>query len=148
MASDEVSFEDKGDIPVPDKGDITTEKVKASVKKKIQKEVIEQEVRKEEGAEKAPVSAMTKDVPQLLFRIGAKVIQCPKFELDDGEASTMATHLNILFPISGKLASVIVIVMITLNKVYICMDAIQARFRRSSVEPQAPPKPNLPEPIS
>ena len=103
--SDEVAFEHTGDIAIPDKGDINEEKMIASVKKKIQKEVIEDSVRKEEGAEKEKAGTMTKDVPQLVFKICSKAIACPKFELDDSEAATMATHLNVLIPLSGKMAS-------------------------------------------
>jgi hypothetical protein len=146
----EITFEDKGDIDVPEKGDVNTEKMAAEVRKKVQKENIETVVRKEEGAEK-PVEkkgSMTKDVPQLVFKICAKVIGCKNFELDDSDAQTFATHLNILIPIEGKLASLVVLVMITLNKVYICMDVITAKFASKGALEERGQKPSdLPEPL-
>lgn len=144
--SDEIGFEDKGNIEIPEKGDIRREKMISDVKKSLTREQIKDEVKDETGMSEKK-GALTKDVPQLVFKMGAKLIGCPKFELDDSEANTMATHLNILLPLDGKLASVVVVVMITLNKVFVCMDAISAKFKRSSIEKEEE-KPNLPEQLS
>jgi len=132
----EISFENKGNIEVPDKGDIRTEKMVEASKKAVDREQIDAEVRKELGAEKgeAAKGSFTKDVPQLVFNLAAKWIDCPRFALDDQEAQTFATHLNIVLPIGGKAASVVILIMITLNKVLLCMDAIKAKFAPPQIE--------------
>ena len=129
MANEEIGFIDVGKSDVADKGNVVEEKMRADITKKIQKEGIETEVRQETGTEKTAASgSFTKDVPQLMFRIIADVIECPKFRLDDSEAATFAQHLNILLPLDGKIASLVVILMITLNKVFACLDAIKKKF--------------------
>jgi hypothetical protein len=136
--SDEVGFTDHGKIAVPEKGDIATERIVADINKKITKETLEAGIRQETGTAPEKKGTMTKDVPQMVFRIAASVIGCKKFELDDEEASTIAANLNILIPIEGKIAALVVIVMITLNKVYICLDAIKLKFGTKPVEEAAP----------
>lgn len=145
---DEMGFEDKGNIIVPEKGDVRTEKMVSDVKKGITKDQIKDELKQESGAVEPKKGSLTKDVPQLMFKVVAKTINCPKFELDDSEAQTMATHLNILLPIEGKVASVVVILMITINKVYTCMDAITAKLRPASIEEKPPQQPPMNEPLS
>lgn len=125
---DEISFEHKPDIKVPDKGDVRQERVIESIEKKMNREQTEAELRGEAGEEpKEKKGSLTKDVPQMIFRICGGFIDCKKFELTDDEAQIMATHLNILLPLEGKIVSVVVILMIVLNKVYQCMDAIKNR---------------------
>lgn len=127
--SPDIGFTDLGDKKIPDKGEIRTEQMTEDIEKKLTKQQLEKQIKTDAGIEPERIAkgSFTKDVPQLLFRFGAAAIPCPKFNLTDEEAQTFATHLNILLPIEGKLASIVVIVMITLNKVYQCMDAIQAR---------------------
>lgn len=143
--ADEIGFEDKGNIDVTEKGDIRTEKLVSEVSKNLTRKQIKEEIEGESGAVQKKGS-MTKDVPQLMFKIGAKFIGCPNFELDENDAQTFATHLNILFPVEGKITSVIVLLMITINKVYICMDAIQAKFKPKQLEKEED-KPVLSEQI-
>jgi len=145
----DISFEDKGKIEIPDKGDIREEKMVEQSKKTIEKEAIDQAVREELGAEKGQAArgSFTKDVPQLVFRFCAKAIDCPRFELDDQEAQTFATHLNIVLPIGGKAASFVILIMITLNKVVICLDAIKKKFSPPPLE-REPARPDLGEQIS
>lgn len=144
---DEISFENKGNIEIPDKGDIRQERVVEGVKKTIQREQIDQVVREAEGAEKKQAKgSFTKDVPQLIFKIGAKQINCPRFELTEQEAETFAEHLNIVLPVSGKAASIVILIMITLNKVFICMDAIKEKMQ-PKIE-REPPRQDLPEQLS
>jgi len=143
--SEEISFKDEGKIEVPEKGNVIEEKMAATVRKKIMQENIDATIREEEGAEKVqPKGSFTKDVPQMAFKICAKLINCPKFELSDEEAQTFSTHLNIVLPISGKVASLVVLVMITMNKVLACMDAIQKRLapklEKTVEEPALPPQ--------
>lgn len=127
----EISFEHKPDKTVPDKGNIREEEMTEDIAAKLKKQQLEKDMKVAAGVEpeKEKKGSFTKDVPQLLFRFGAAAIPCPKFNLTDEEAQTFAYHLNILLPIEGKLASIVVIVMITLNKVYQCLDAIQARAK-------------------
>jgi len=127
--SEEIKFEHKGNIAIPEKGDPVTEKMIQDINKKIVKEGLEGEIREATGTEKesSKKGNITKDVPQVVFRIIAAQIPCKKFELDDSEAETIAANLNILLPVDGKIAALIIIVLIVLNKVYVCLDAINAR---------------------
>jgi hypothetical protein len=127
----DISFDHLPDKKIPDRGEIRTEQMTEDIEKKLTKQQLEKQIKTDAGLEPEKVvkGSFTKDVPQLLFRFGAAAIPCPKFNLTDEEAQTFATHLNILLPLEGKLASIVVIVMITLNKVYQCMDAIQARSK-------------------
>ena len=126
---DEVSFEDLGAVPVPPKGDIKTEAVIDKVTAKIEREEVETVVRKDTGTEKEkPKAPIPPDVPKMIFRIVAHAIECPKFELDDEEARTVAHHLTILIPFEGKIISLIVILMVVANKTLTCMEAIKKKF--------------------
>jgi len=127
--TEEIGFKDLGNKDVPDKGDIKEERMEEQIVQKITKEEKEKEIRKETGTEPPAKGSFTKDVPQLVFRFIGSTIPCQKFELTDSEAETFAEHLNILIPLEGKLASVVVLIMITINKVYQCMDAIRARSK-------------------
>jgi hypothetical protein len=145
-----IGFQDMGASEVADKGDPVLEKMRAEVVKKVTKEGIEAEVRQETGTEKTEAKGnFTKDVPQLAFRIIGDVIECPKFRLDDDEAAKFAYHLNILLPLDGKIASLVVLLMITLNKVYVCLDAIKRKFAKpGDAADGLKQKENLPEPLA
>lgn len=149
--SEEIGFEDKGPIEVPTKGDIITENLIDKTKKKITREEIEKQVRAETGTEpEKPKTPIPADVPQLCFHAVAKLIDCPKFELDADEARTIAHHLTILIPIEGKMISVVVILMVVVNKVITCMDAIKRMFKpkeAETVEDKKEGPQNLPEQI-
>lgn len=151
VEKDTPSYQDTGEIKdVPVKDDVKTSKVIADEMDKINKDKIVGAVRTAAGieAKPEPVGTMTKDAPQIVFRLIGGVIGCKKFELDDAEAATMAAHLNILIPLSGKVASLVIILMITLNKVYICLDAIKAKFAQTSIGEESEKRPDLPEPLS
>ena len=151
VTGDTPAFEHTGDIAnIPLKDDVKTNKAIADETDRINRTRVQETVRiamGEQPEKPKPQGTMTKDCPQIVFRIIAGVIGCEKFNLDDNEAATMAEHLNVLIPLSGKAASVVIILMITLNKVYVCMDAIKAKLgRRAGIE-QQPDKPQLPEPL-
>jgi hypothetical protein len=147
--SDEIGFEDKGSIVIPEKGDVREEKIISDVSKGIQRDQIKTKLTEESGTAPEKKGTLTKDVPQVLFKMGAKFIDCPKFELDDQEAQTMATHLNILIPLEGKMVSLVVILMIVVNKMYVCMDAIKRKANKGALEEkEEKPAEKLPEAIS
>jgi len=154
IEKDEAEFAHTGDIPnLPPKDDVKTNKAIADETDRVNRARIQEKVRismGEQPAEPKPVGTMTRDCPQLIFRLAAKVIGCKQFELDDAEAQTMATQLNVLIPLSGKMAAFVVVMMITLNKVFICYDAIMRKFRKEPAEAkEAVAKPEeLPEPLS
>jgi hypothetical protein len=127
----DVSFQHLPDKTIPDKGNIREEEMTEDITRKIDKQEMEKDIRKatDTEPEKDKKGSFTKDVPQLAFRFVAVLIPCPKFNLSDEDATVFAEHLNILVPIGGKYASVIVLTMIILNKVFVCMDAIQARSK-------------------
>jgi hypothetical protein len=142
----EFGFEVTKEMPVADRGDIKTEKMIQKSTDTVMKEKIDSAVRGDLGAEKPRKGGMTKDVPQMVFRVAGSLIGCKKFELSDEEADQMATHLNILIPVEGKMVSVVFILLITLNKVYGCLDQIKAKFGAVPDDLQAgQQKPNLPE---
>lgn len=64
----------------------------------------------------------------------ADFIDCPKFNLSDEEAGIVAKHLTILLPFEGWMVSAIVILMVIINKVIICMDAIKKKFGKEKPE--------------
>lgn len=145
---EEIKFEHKGNIEIPDKGDVKTEKIVSDVEKKIAREQIEGAVRQDTGTAPDKKGTLTKDVPQAAFRILAGVIDCPKFQLTDDEAASFAANLNILIPVEGKIAALLVLILITLNKVWTCMDAIKMKFgQRGSLEEPQIKKKDLPEQI-
>jgi hypothetical protein len=128
-----IAFTDKGAVQVPEKEDIIEGGVRAGISRKLLKERVEGELRAEEGQDVGGATkkgGMTKDTPQVIFRLIGKVIQCPKFELDDQDATLMATNLNILLPLDGKIAALVIVIMITVNKVVICFDAIARLFAK------------------
>jgi hypothetical protein len=144
--TDDISFEIKKPVDIPEKGDPVTEKMIQDINKKIQKEGLEGEIREATGTEKeGKKTGVTKDVPQVIFRIIAAQIPCKKFELDDNEAETIAANLNILLPLDGKIAAILVITLIVLNKVYICLDAINAKMGKKKPDEEIGAK--LPEQI-
>jgi len=151
VEKDTPSFEHTGDIKdVPKKDDVKTSKVIADEMDKINKEKTVDAVRVSMGEEpkKAEVvGTMTKDVPQLIFKLAAGFIDCKRFELDDSEAQTMVTHLNVLLPLSGKAASIVIILMITLNKVLMCIDSIRAKMGAAPAEAAGEKRTDLPEPL-
>jgi hypothetical protein len=152
-AEDEnIAFTDKGKVEVPPRNDVIEEKLRSEIGKKLLKENIEGELRAEDGQEPAKKKGgMTKDTPQVIFKLVGKIIQCPKFELDDGEAQLMATNLNILLPLDGKMAALVIVLMITINKCYQCFDALSRMFGPKAPEPmktlQKQPSEPLPEQI-
>ena len=147
--AEEIKFEHKGNIEIPDKGDIKTEKIVADVEQKINREKIEGAVRQDTGTAPEKKGTLTKDVPQAAFRIIAGVIDCPKFMLTDDEAASFAANLNILIPLEGKLAALMVLILITLNKVWTCLDAIKLKFgRRGSLDEMPVKKEKLSEQLA
>lgn len=132
--TEDISFEHKKDVAIPEKGDIRTEKMVADAERKVQKDQIKGAVEEKEGVAKEKVGTLTHDVPQMGFRVIAGVIDCKRFELSEDEARIFAHHLNILLPLEGKVVSVFVLLMIVLNKVYICMDAIKRMQNKGSID--------------
>lgn len=147
--TDEIKFDHKGNVPVPEKEDPVTAKMTSEINKKIQKEGIESQVRQDTGTEKTATKTgtMTKDVPQVVFKIAAGMIPCKRFELTEEEAQLMATNLNILIPVEGKIMALLVIILITLNKVYACLDVLKSKMGTASVEAEKP-KEKLPDLIT
>jgi hypothetical protein len=142
----EVSFQDLGNVPVPEKGDIREEARVDRVTEKIAREEVEKAVRQETGTEKEkPKTPIPPDVPIICFKIAARFIECPKFELDEEEARILAHHLTILIPFEGKIISVIVILMVVANKVLACTDAIKKKFAPKPAPEEAPVKTYRPE---
>ena len=144
----EIEFKDLGKIPIPDKGDVKTEKMTAEIEKKITKEQLEGQIREDTGTAPEKKGTLTKDVPQMAFRIIGGFIDCKRFELSEDEAQIFATHLNILLPLEGKVISLFIILMIVLNKVYLCLDKIKAMQNKGGLEPEQPKRVDLPEPLS
>ena len=136
--AESIKFKDLGKIEVPEKSDVKEAKITSDVEQKIQREGIEQKVREETGTLPEKKGSLTKDVPQLIFRLCASGIDCKKFELSDDEAEIFAKNLNVLIPLDGKIAALVVLIMITVNKVLLCMDAIKAKFGTKEIDAGIP----------
>jgi len=139
-SDDEISFEVTGMKEAPPVVDPNTLKTRQQILQKIDREVTEDQVRDELGLKKEEYVPVPAEVPSLVFRFGAHIIQCPKFMLDDDEAKIFARHLQVLceaLHIKGWMWSLIVLLMIVLAKLFDCKDAIMKIFQKKTEETPA-----------
>lgn len=135
--SNEISFTDSADIETAELTDEATENMRDSVVGAIEREQMQKNVRAEMGITEKPTAAesVPPELPKMVFSIGAKVIGCDKFNLDEKEASTMATHLSIIVgPMNSKLYSLFIIISISISKVCDCWKKAKGLFNKSGGE--------------
>lgn len=139
--SEEISYDEKA---IPAKAvsplmDAEMEQMRNASIEKLEKAQMDKTVRAEAGITEIPKEpeSIPKELPQLAFKLGSKVIACEKFKLDDEEARILAKHLSIIVgSINSKIYSIIIVVVIVISKVTSCMDAIKSKFgkRKENIE--------------
>jgi hypothetical protein len=135
---DEVSFTEVPGAEATPRADAQTANLRNQVEKGLLKKDITKEVLAEKGIQTPPAkgSEIPKALPEMIFKIGARVIKCEKFALDDEEANVMAKHLTILTGgINSMAFSAVIILVIIGGKIIECFDAIKKK-----IESMFPPK--------
>ena len=132
---DEIGFERIDDKIVPNTfQDSDTQKMRTDAMKKLEKNQVEQQVRAEAGLTEIPKTpeSIPKELPKVVFQVGAKIIGCDKFQLTDDEAKMFAKHLSIIIgPVTTKIYSVIIILIVTISKVSDCTGKIKSKFSKN-----------------
>ena len=150
MPGDEISFEVvAGPNQVGDRADPQQAAMQNSVARSLDRQAAMDAEKERRGIptkeQKTQAAEIPPDVPKALFRIGAKIVECDKFKLDDEDARTFAKHLTILTGgVNSKIFSAIVILLIIFSKIAECFDAIKRKFfppkTGETAAPQAPEK--------
>lgn len=132
----EIGFDKQVPKEVPETfDDAEHQKLKRDAVKKLDRAQADQEVRAEAGITEIPKApeAIPKELPKLMFHVGAKIIHCEKFELEKDEAATVAKHLSIIIgPVSSKIYSVIIISMVAMSKVSDCFGKISDKLHKKN----------------
>lgn len=144
---DTPGFKDLGSMPIPDRENAEDAKTVKTELKSIRKGQVVKAVRKAAGEEDRKKTEIPASVPKLIFHLGAKFIDCEKFNLDEKEANLIAQQLTILIPIDGKIAPILIIIAIVVEKVVVCFDRIMLKFGKTEGLDKTVKKPDLPEPI-
>ena len=128
----EIGFENLGDVPLSEKGDVETDRIKEKAIRDLQVQQIKKQVTEQAGGgEKKKVTPIPKDLPRLVFRYGAKAISCEKFNTTNEENEILAKHLtNILGTMDSKIFSVVIILIIVIGKVVDCKDRVMSMFNK------------------
>lgn len=138
----EIGYEKQGNKEVPETFiDAEHEDMKDKAVHKLQQNQADQEVRAEAGITEIPkpVESIPKELPKLVFSIGAKAIHCEQFKLTPEEATMMAKHLSIIVgPISSRIYSGIIILMVTGSKISDCFGKISSKFSRNKNRDEDP----------
>lgn len=118
----EIGFEQKDALELPDVKDIETEKIKDSIVKKMERKQIEEKIAPKVEAEEKPIPP---DVPKLVFGAISKLIGCPAFNTDADENRTLARHLTTIFgKTDSRITSAIIILAIVIAKIVACKEPI------------------------
>ncbi len=135
--SEEIKFEEgdkKVALPV---ADVEEKQLRDDAIKHIEKkQVLEQE--KIKAGIKEPikeVESIPKELPNLFFKFGSKVLKCERFRTDDEENKIVAKHLsNIIGAQNSKVYSCVVIIIIIISKVSDCWGAVSKLLHRNKKE--------------
>ncbi len=131
---EEIVFD--GSIPAkttPELMDSETKILRDQAIKHIEKtQILEQE--KIKAGIKEPikeVESIPKELPNLFFKFGSKVLKCEKFRTDEEENKIIAKHLsNLIGAQNSKIYSLIVILIIISSKVSDCWEAVTKLIHR------------------
>lgn len=138
----EIGYEKQSDKEVPQTfEDAEHQQMKGKAIRKLEQSQADQEVRAEAGITEIPKApeSIPKELPKLMFKVGAKIIRCEKFELEPDEAKDMAKHLSIIIgPVSSKVYSVAIICIIIVSKVNDCFGKIKDKFTRNKDRDEDP----------
>lgn len=123
MSENDIGFDTSSDVPLGDIADDEKEVMMDSVKGSIEKEQMRKKVRADMGMTDTPKPAesIPPELPKMMFKIGAKIIGCDRFNLDPEEAKTFAKHASIIIgPVNSKIYSIFMVTIILLSKVNDC----------------------------
>jgi len=133
MSDEEIVFDPLPDLDLPPVKDLHKEDMTVQVGDQIDRARIKVKMTGTAApGTAAPVKPdIPPELPDLIFKIGAKALSCPAFALDADEARLVAKHLSIVCGgISSRLFSASMIGIIILSKILGCIDAIKAKFRK------------------
>jgi hypothetical protein len=128
VADNEVSYEVVPGAEITPRTDAKTQAIRNTVENNLlRKDITAEELAKRGVPQPVPPgSEIPKDLPQMMFKIGGRVIACEKMALDDEEARVYAKHLTILTGgINSKAFSALIILVITGGKIMECFGAIK-----------------------
>jgi len=135
--NDEIGYEE-GEMKVTPKiQDAELQKLRTEAIKRLEKAQVDKQIRAEAGLTEIPKEpeSIPKELPKMVFKLGAKIISCEKFNLDEEEAKVLAKHLSILIgAISSKWYSAIIIIIIVISKISDCFTGIKKMLKREKKE--------------
>jgi len=128
-----IEFEMMPDMEAPPIDDPNDEKEKIlkDLSQKYEKKRAEEEFRKAQGIEepKKKEDQVPAEVPDMLFKMGSKAIECDKFKLSPDEAKIITAHLNNLLPkFDSKILSAVIILIVIISKIISCTEAIKSKI--------------------
>lgn len=133
MTKDEISYEEIEKKITPELMDSETKALRDAAIKGIEKKQITEQEKIKAGIKEPikEVESIPKEVPNLFFKFGSKVLKCEKFRTDDEENKIVAKHLsNIVGAQNSKIYSLIVILIIIISKVSDCWEAVSNLIHR------------------
>ena len=125
----------------PEIMDAEIQEMKQESIKKLEKAAYDRQVRAEAGMTDIPSApeSIPKELPKMAFKIGAKIISCDRFNLDDEEAKVMAKHLSILIgAVSVWWYSLFIVFIILVSKISDCWSALGMLLGRKKKDEAAP----------
>jgi hypothetical protein len=94
------------------------------------KQIIDQEKAKA-GISDVESVEFPKELPQIFFHYGAKILSCPLFETDAEENRILAKHLSKILPLKQTwIASLIIVLIILVGKIIQCSAAVRKLLRK------------------
>ena len=134
---DEIAYEEGDKKVTPAMDDAETQQMKTKAIKGIEQKQMTEKVKAEMGLAEKPKleESVPKEIPNLFFKFGSKVLSCEKFRTDDEENKIIARHLSIIVGAqNSKTWSIIVILIIIVSKLTDCFDAVKRLFKREKKE--------------
>lgn len=135
--TDEIGYTEGAKKITPAIADAETEQLKQEAIKGIEKKQMQQQVKAEMGMieKPAPEESVPKELPNLFFKFGSKVLNCEKFRTDDEENKIVAKHLSIIVGSqNSRIWSVVVILIIIVSKLTDCIEAVKRLLNRGKKE--------------
>lgn len=135
--SEEISFSEKENKILSDIDISETAQLKKAAVAGIEKKQIAQQTKVEMGIVEVPkdYESVPKEVPNLFFKFGSKVIGCERFRTDDEENKIVAKHVSIIVGSqNSKIWSSIVIIIIVISKISDCWEKISSKFSKKKNE--------------
>ncbi|NJD76272.1 MAG: hypothetical protein FIB08_04145 [Candidatus Methanoperedens sp.] len=131
---EEISFEQMPQKPTPEIKDSTQQEMVEKAEKSIAQSQIKQEL-KEEVIEVPVYDSVPVELPEMIFHMGSKWVECPKMELDEKEKTIMAKHIsNLIGHPSSKIFSLLIVLVVTFSKITECKNAILSKLGKTKTQ--------------